>query len=100
MAKPINWDPEKAAANRRNHGVAFEEAQTVFDNPFAVIFNDEAHSDTESREILIGHSANNRLLLVVFVEHVQHIRLISARTATTKEQREYEQGAGYFSNPR
>lgn len=96
MAKPFTWNAEKAAANRKKHGVAFEEAQTVFDNPFAVIFNDIAHSDTESREIIIGHSANNRLLLVVFVEHVQHIRLISARTATAKEQRDYERGTGYF----
>lgn len=96
MANPFTWDEEKAAANRKQHGVAFEEAQTVFDNPFAAIFDDEEHSDIEPREIIIGHSVNNRLLLVFFVEHPEHIRLISARTATAKERRDYEQGTGYF----
>src|ERR671933_1047744 len=58
MAKPFLWDEEKAAANRKKHGVAFEEAQTVFDNPFAAIFDDEEHSDIEPREIIIGHSVS------------------------------------------
>ncbi|HLI50173.1 MAG TPA: BrnT family toxin [Thermomicrobiaceae bacterium] len=64
MAKPFTWDDKKAATNRTKHGVSFEEAQTVFDNPFAVIFDDEAHADTEPREIVVGHSVTNRLLLV------------------------------------
>ena len=96
MAKLFTWDEEKAAANCKKHGVAFEEAQTAFDNPFAAIFDDEEHSDIEPREIIIGHSVINRLLLVVFVEHPDQIRLISARTATAKERRDYEQGTGYF----
>jgi len=96
MAKPFTWDEKKSAANRKKHGVTFEEAQTVFDHPVAAIFDDEEHSDIEPREIIIGHSVNNRLLLVVFVELPEHIRLISARTATAKERRDYEQGTGYF----
>jgi uncharacterized protein len=49
----------KAAANLKKHGVSFEEAKTVFDHPLAVIFNDEAHSIGEQREIIIGHSRQN-----------------------------------------
>jgi hypothetical protein len=84
------------ATNIKNHGVSFEEARTVFDNPLAVIFDDDAHSDSELREIIIGHSLSNRLLLVVFTERPDTIRIISARTATAKERRDYEQGTGYF----
>jgi uncharacterized DUF497 family protein len=58
MAKPFTWDEEKAAAHRKKHGVAFEEAQTVFAHPFAAIVDDEAHSDIEPREIIIGHSVS------------------------------------------
>ncbi len=58
MAKPCTGDEEKAAAHRKKHGVAFEEAQTVFDNPFAAICDDEEHSDSEPREIIIGHSVS------------------------------------------
>ena len=50
------WDNVKAIANLKKHGISFEEAQTVFDNPLAVIFDDEAHSFDELREIIIGHS--------------------------------------------
>jgi uncharacterized protein len=96
MDKSYTWDEAKAAANLQKHGVSFEEAQTVFDNPLAVIFDDEAHSDVELREIIIGHSINNQLLLVVFTERPDTIRIISARTATMKERKDYEQGTGYF----
>ncbi len=55
MAKPVTGDEEKAAAHRKKQGVAFEEAQTVFGNPFAAICDDEEHSDIERREMIIGH---------------------------------------------
>src|SRR5919197_1147425 len=58
MAKLFTLDEEKAAANRKKHGVAFEEAQTVVDTPFAAIVDDEEHSDIEPREIIIGHSVS------------------------------------------
>jgi hypothetical protein len=56
MALEFEWDAEKAAANRRKHGVAFEEAATVFGDPLARIFTDEAHSSGELRAIIIGRS--------------------------------------------
>ncbi len=91
MEFQFEWDPAKAAMNRAKHGVTFEEAQTVFFNPLAVIFEDEAHAGDEPREILIGHSARQRLLLVCFIERGRHIRLLSARRATRKERNEYEE---------
>ena len=96
MSPSFTWDVEKAAANRKKHGVSFEEAQTVFDNSLAVIFDDEAHSDTEPREIIIGHSVDNRLLLVCFVERDGGIRIISARKATAQERSDYEEGTGFL----
>jgi hypothetical protein len=87
----FEWDTSKAAANVKKHGVSFEEAQTVFGNPLAVIFNDEAHSADERREIMIGHSQRNRLLLVAFTVRTNYIRLISARLATRQEREDYEQ---------
>lgn len=56
------WDTTKASTNIKKHDVSFEEAQTVFNNPLALIFEDELHSAQERREIIIGHSQQNRLL--------------------------------------
>lgn len=89
----FEWDASKAAANQKKHTVSFEEAKTVFDNPLAVIFTDEAHSTDEFREIIIGHSQRNRLLLVAFTERDDSIRIISARPATRQEREDYEQNA-------
>ena len=95
MSPRFTWDDDKAAANQKKHGVSFAEAQTVFDNPLAVIFADEAHSDSEAREIIIGHSARNRLLLVCFTERTDSVRIVSARRATAKERSDYEEGIGF-----
>lgn len=89
----FEWDESKAAANLNKHSVSFEEAKTVFDNVLAVIFDDEAHSVGERREIIIGHSRNNRLLLISFTERSNTIRIISARLATGREHKNYEQNA-------
>jgi uncharacterized protein len=97
MERSFVWDPNKASSNAAKHGVSFEEAQTVFDDPLAVIFDDEAHSQQELREILIGHSTQNRLLIISFAEQANTIRIISARRATRNEQRDYEEGTGYVS---
>ena len=86
----IEWDVEKAASNFDKHGVSFEEAETVFRDPFAVIFDDEVDSIEEQREIILGHSTHNRLLLVCFVERGDEVRLFSARPATRKERQDYE----------
>lgn len=89
----FEWDELKAAANLKKHGISFEEAKTVFDNTLAVIFDDEAHSESEQREIIIGHSRKNRLLLIAFTERPSAIRIISARLATRTEREDYEQNA-------
>ena len=89
----FDWDGDKAAFNEAKHGVGFDEAKTVFANPLAAIFDDEAHSDDEAREIIIGHSHKGRLLLVSFTERSGVIRIISARQATRNERKEYEDHA-------
>lgn len=86
----FEWNDSKATANLKKHGVSFEEAKSVFFNALAIIFDDEAHSVSEKREILVGHSKNNRLLLVSFTERPHAIRIISARLATRRELEDYE----------
>ncbi len=91
MSLRFEWDPEKAAANLTKHGVSFEEALTVFSDPLARIFDDEDHSNEEEREIIVGHSPKQRLLLVCFTARDTAIRLFSARRATKKERQDYEE---------
>ncbi|MCL5999587.1 MAG: BrnT family toxin [Chloroflexi bacterium] len=91
----FEWNNEKAQRNIAKHGVSFDEARTVFDNPFALIFDDEAHSNGETREIIIGHSNQGRLILVSFAERRTRIRIISARMATRREQKDYEENVGF-----
>lgn len=88
----FEWDEAKASSNRRKHGVSFEEAKEVFDDPLAAIFDDEQHSAGEEREIIIGHSGQRRLLLVFFTERPRAVRIFSARPATRQEQKDYEEG--------
>lgn len=87
------WDSEKAVSNKKKHHVTFEEAASVFVDPLAAIFGDEAHSDDEQREIIVGHSAAKRLLLVCFAERDGLIRIISARRATKRERQDYEENS-------
>jgi uncharacterized DUF497 family protein len=95
MSLRFEWDSAKAASNSEKHGVSFEEAMTVFADPVACIFDDEWHSQEEEREIIIGHSANDRLLLVCFTERTNAIRIISARRATPRERKDYEENARF-----
>jgi uncharacterized DUF497 family protein len=90
MAPEFEWDWTKAKENLTNHGVAFEEALTVFADPLAKIFDDPDHSADERRELIIGHSAQHRLLIVGFTERGK-TRIISARETTSKERRDYEE---------
>ena len=91
MSIRFSWDSRKAVRNRRVHdGVTFEEAATVFRDPTAFIFDDDEHSDEEYRELIIGHSTRNRLLIVSFTERDDVIRIIRACTADAGEQRAYE----------
>jgi uncharacterized DUF497 family protein len=87
----FEWDPKKARFNLTRHGVSFEEALTVFANPMARIFDDEDHSTEEHREIIIGHSAKERLLLVCFTSQGESVRIFSARKATRAERKDYEE---------
>ena len=91
MDLQFEWDFQKAELNIHKHGIHFEDAKTVFSDPLACIFNDEWHSTQEQREIIIGHNAQGRLLVISFIERNQRIRLISARFATNKERKDYEQ---------
>jgi uncharacterized DUF497 family protein len=85
------WDPKKAKANLRKHGVSFEEALTAFADPLARIFDDEDYSVEEQREIIVGYSAKERLLVVCFTAQGESVRIFSARKATRREKKEYEE---------
>ncbi|MDZ4258617.1 MAG: BrnT family toxin [Gemmatimonadales bacterium] len=91
MDLEFEWDPRKAAANLRKHGVTFEEAVSAFADPHSITIPDPDHSIDEDRFILIGRSAMERLLVVVHLERGDRIRLISARLAARRERRTYEE---------
>ncbi|MBL8188752.1 MAG: BrnT family toxin [Acidobacteria bacterium] len=88
----FDWDKKKAAENFVKHGVSFEEAETVFDDPLYVDFYDPNHSLGEHRFIIIGESAQGRLLMVSYTERGDLIRLISSRELTPTERKKYEEG--------
>jgi uncharacterized DUF497 family protein len=91
MSSSFEWDEAKERANRQKHRVTFDEAATVFANPLAVIFPDPDHSHDEVREIIIGHSDRNRVLVISFTERGTAVRIISARVATPRERKDYEE---------
>jgi uncharacterized DUF497 family protein len=85
----LEWDPRKAAANKRKHGVSFEEAATSFEDEYARFYPDLDHED---RFVLIGSSRRHRLVYTVHAEVDQdRIRIISARLATRPERKRYEE---------
>ncbi len=88
---PCEWDESKAEANTAKHGVAFEEAETVFEDPLFVDFYDPGHSDEEHRYIIIGVSRALRLLIVSYMERDNVVRIISARETTRSERKAYEE---------
>ena len=85
------WDNKKAARNVSKHGVSFQEAVTVFDDPLFVVFADPDHSVREERFIIMGESSQERLLVVTYTQRPNGIRIISARKATPKERKTYEE---------
>jgi len=91
MSFELEWDAKKADANRIRHGVDFEEALTVFSDPRPRIFDDEEHSEVEPREIIVGHSVNQRLIVACFTVRETRIRIISARKATRLERKVCEE---------
>ena len=88
----FEWHETKAKTNAKKHGVSFEEALTCFYDPHQVAFYDPDHSDDEDREIMIAHSDKGRVLLVCYTLRDDAIRMISARLATKREVKDYEEG--------
>ena len=94
MALRFGWDPRKAAANLRKHGISFDEASTAFADPLSITVPDPDHSADEGRFLLVGLSLRHRLLVVIHAERSESdIRLISARLASRRERRIYEEDA-------
>jgi uncharacterized DUF497 family protein len=87
----FEWDPAKAAANVRKHGVSFDEAETAFSDEHALLLDDPELSADDDRFILIGLSAALRMVVLCHCYHegADVIRLISARKATRTERRDY-----------
>jgi uncharacterized protein len=91
--RPVNfaWDPAKAQRNLRKHRVSFPEATTVFGDPLAITFADPDHSLAEERFITVGLSGAGRVLVVAHTDRSEMIRIISARAATRRERKDYEE---------
>ena len=89
----FEWDSAKEKSNLRKHQVGFSEAKTVFGDPLALTVQDPTHSFDENRFLSMGRSEADRLIVVSYTErHGDMIRIISARLASRKERRKYEQG--------
>ena len=92
MAGPtFEWDGAKAVANLLQHGVSFEDAVSLFQDPLAKVHADPDHSEAERRDIIVGHSIQGQLLLVSFTDRGSKLRLISARPVTRHERHDYEE---------
>lgn len=88
----FEWDSDKAASNIAKHAVSFEEAATVFGDPLSLTVHDPEHSQDEDRYITMGSSTDHRLLLVSHTDREDRVRIISARLATRRERKAYENG--------
>ncbi|MCX7013614.1 MAG: BrnT family toxin [Candidatus Sumerlaeota bacterium] len=89
---PFEWDPNKAEANWRKHGVSFQEGATVFGDPLAITFADPDHSNVEPRSLTFGLSHMDRLLVISHLDRGERVRIISARLMTRQERKIYEEG--------
>ena len=87
----FEWDKRKAAANLRKHQVSFEEAATVFADPLSLTVGDPDTHLREERSITVGQSFRGRTIVVVHVDRGDIIRLVSARPATRREKKAYEE---------
>ncbi len=88
----FEWDSVKDAGNVAKHGISFAEATEVFGDQLAKTHLDPDHSADERRELIVGHNHTGKFLLVSFTERFEDtIRIISARAATRKERKDYEQ---------
>ena len=95
MRLNFEWNEQKAKINKNKHGVSFEEANTVFSDPLSLTIDDPLHSRSEQRFIIIGRSIRQRTVVVVYVERRNKIRIISARLATSREKKTYEENNYY-----
>jgi uncharacterized protein len=86
----FEWDPGKAASNFAKHGVHFVDAVDVFEDYLALTMRD-ANLGNEERWVTLGMDALGRLLVVIYTWRAERIRLISARLATPRERRQYEE---------
>lgn len=91
MAYIFEWNARKAEANWRKHDISFQEAKTVFADPLSLVMPDPDHSVEELRYLVLGMSDRFRLLVVAFADRPPRTRLISARRATPRERRQYEE---------
>lgn len=91
MPLSFEWDENKARTNLAKHGVSFEEAATAFGDPSSLTIADLVHSESENRFIVLGTSHRGKLLVVVHTERGDNIRIISARAASRRERRQYEE---------
>lgn len=85
------WDAEKDRINRERRGISFAEASTVFLDPLASTVFDDRHSEEEFRFRTIGYTTRGRLIIVAHTDRGERVRIISARAATSRERRQYEQ---------
>lgn len=92
MPLTFEWDARKARSNLVKHGVAFEEASTVFGDILSVTIPDPVHSKTEHRFVTMGTALTGKLLVVVHTDRGDNIRIISARRASRRERNSYEKG--------
>ena len=88
----LEWDPQKADQNLRLHGISFLEAASVFFDPLSITFDDWEHSVSEQRWITVGASLLGTVLVIAHTDRGDRIRIISARKATRRERRIYEEG--------
>lgn len=89
----FEWNPDKAKINLEKHGVSFQEASTVFNDPLSITFPDPDHSIGENRYVIIGISRFGQLLVISHTDRGEKVRIISARKTTQQERRFYEEGS-------
>jgi hypothetical protein len=92
MGLHFEWDSKKAGQNVKKHGVSFEEASTVFGDALSLTIPDPLSSMGEERFLIIGSSYFGKLLVVAHTDKEDTIRIISARSATSRERKAYEEG--------
>ena len=87
----FEWDADKAARNLTKHGVSFDDAATVFGNALAMTYFDPDHSEDEDRFLTFGQTQSGKMVVVSHTDRGDSIRIISARSMTRKETRQYEE---------